>query len=49
MALTSERPNLPWTFRIIDDPTVNAFAVPGGFIYVTRGILTHFGSEAELM
>jgi predicted Zn-dependent protease len=49
MARTSERPNLPWTFRVIDDPTVNAFALPGGFIYVTRGILTHFNSEAELM
>jgi predicted Zn-dependent protease len=48
MALDSERPNLPWTFRVVDDATVNAFAVPGGFIYVTRGILTHFSSEAEL-
>lgn len=48
MALTSERPTLPWTFRVIDDPTVNAFALPGGFIYVTRGILSHFNSEAEL-
>jgi predicted Zn-dependent protease len=48
MALASERPSLPWTFRVIDDPTVNAFALPGGFIYVTRGILTHFNSEAEL-
>jgi len=48
MARESERPNLPWTFRVLDDPTVNAFALPGGFIYVTRGILTHFSSEAEL-
>lgn len=48
MAAVSERPNLPWTFRVIDDPIVNAFALPGGFIYVTRGILTHFNSEAEL-
>lgn len=48
MARASERPTLPWTFRVIDDPTVNAFALPGGFIYVTRGILTHFNSEAEL-
>jgi len=48
MARQSERPNLPWTFRVLDDPTVNAFALPGGYIYVTRGILTHFGSEAEL-
>lgn len=48
MAAVSERPDLPWTFRVIDDPIVNAFALPGGFIYMTRGILTHFNSEAEL-
>ena len=45
----SERPNLPWTFRVVDDPTVNAFALPGGFIYVTRGLMTHLNSEAELV
>lgn len=49
LAQTSERPGLPWTFRVIDDPVVNAFAVPGGFIYVTRGILVHLNSEAELV
>lgn len=48
LAAESERPNLPWTFRVVDDASVNAFALPGGFIYVTRGILTHFNSEAEL-
>lgn len=48
LAAVSERPQLPWSFKVIDDPTVNAFAVPGGFLYVTRGILTHFGSEAAL-
>lgn len=48
MARQSERPNLPWTFRVLDDPTVNAFAVPGGYIYITRGILAHFTSEAQL-
>jgi predicted Zn-dependent protease len=48
LAAASERPDLPWTFRVLDDPTVNAFALPGGFIYVTRGILTHLTSEAEL-
>lgn len=48
LAAESERPALPWTFRILDDPIVNAFALPGGFIYVTRGILTHLESEAEL-
>jgi len=48
LASTSERPNLPWTFRVVDDPAVNAFAVPGGHIYVTRGIMAHLNSEAEL-
>ena len=49
LAAASERPNLPWTFRVVDDASVNAFALPGGFIYVTRGILTHLNSEAELV
>jgi len=48
IAATSERPNLPWTFRVVDDAAVNAFAVPGGFVYVTRGLLAHLTSEAEL-
>lgn len=48
LAAVSERPALPWSFRVVDDPTVNAFALPGGFIYVTRGILAQFDSEAEL-
>ena len=48
LARVSERPNLPWTFRVIDDPVVNAFAIPGGHIYVTRGILAHLSNEAEL-
>lgn len=48
LAATSERPNLPWTFRVVDDPSVNAFAIPGGFVYVTRGIVTHVTNEAQL-
>ncbi|MEL7058765.1 MAG: M48 family metalloprotease [Acidobacteriota bacterium] len=48
LAAESERPDLPWTFRVLDDPVVNAFALPGGFIYMTRGIMAHFSSEAEL-
>ena len=48
MAANSERPNLPWTFRVVDDPLINAFAVPGGFVYMTRGILAHFDSEAQM-
>ncbi len=48
IAEASERPQLPWTFRVLDDPTVNAFALPGGYVYITRGLLTHLNSEAEL-
>lgn len=49
LAAESERPNLPWSFRVVDDPVVNAFALPGGKIYVTRGLMTHLTSEAELV
>jgi len=49
LAAQSERPDLPWSFKVVDDPTVNAFALPGGYIYVTRGIMTHLRSEAELV
>lgn len=48
MAAKSERPSLPWEFHVLDDAAVNAFAYPGGFIFVTRGLLTHLNSEAEL-
>ena len=48
LAAASERPHLPWTFRVVDDPVINAFALPCGFVYVTRGILGYFNSEAEL-
>jgi len=48
IARASERPNLPWEFHTLDDPSVNAFALPGGFIFVSRGLLTHLNSEAEL-
>lgn len=48
LAAVSERPDLPWTFRVVDDASVNAFALPGGFIYVTRGIMAHLTNEAEL-
>jgi predicted Zn-dependent protease len=47
-AAASERPNLPWSFKLLDDDLVNAFALPGGFIYITRGILGYMNSEAEL-
>lgn len=48
LASSSERPDLPWTFRVIDTSTPNAFALPGGFIYITRGMLVHLENEAEL-
>jgi len=48
LAAASERPNLPWTFRVVDDPTPNAFALPGGYIFVTRGLMAMMTSEAEL-
>lgn len=48
MAANSERPELPWEFKVLDSPVVNAFAVPGGFVYFTRGILAHFNNEAQL-
>lgn len=48
LAAASERPDLPWRFAVVDDDVVNAFALPGGYIYLTRGILAHFNSEAEL-
>ena len=48
LAAASERPSLPWAFHVVDDAAVNAFALPGGFVYVTRGLMTHLSSEAEL-
>ncbi len=49
LAAVSERPALNWSFRVVDDPIVNAFALPGGYLYITRGILAHFNTEAELV
>ena len=48
LAAKGQRPNLPWRFTVLDSPVVNAFAVPGGAVYVTRGILAMMSSEAEL-
>jgi len=44
----TERPDVNYTFTLLDSPIVNAFAVPGGYVYVTRGILTLAKNEAEL-
>jgi predicted Zn-dependent protease len=48
MASGSERPELAWEFHVLDDASVNAFAMPGGFIFVTRGLLNHMTNEAQL-
>ena len=47
MAKISHRPHLQYEFKVLDSPVVNAFAVPGGYVYFTRGILAHFSNEAE--
>ena len=49
LARSSERPNLPWSFAVVDSPAVNAFALPGGFIFITRGILPYLDNEAQLV
>lgn len=48
LAAQSEQPNAKWTFTVLDSPVVNAFALPGGYVYVTRGLLALANSEAEL-
>ena len=48
LARVSHRPNLPWTFTVVDSPAINAFALPGGYIYLTRGILAYLDDESEL-
>jgi predicted Zn-dependent protease len=48
LAKVSELPDLEWKFTVLDDPVVNAFAMPGGYIFITRGILAHLNSEAQL-
>ncbi len=47
MAKVSHRPELKYEFKVVDSPIVNAFAVPGGYVYFTRGIMAHFNNEAE--
>lgn len=48
LAKQSHRPELAWHFTVVDSPDVNAFALPGGYVYITRGILAYLNSEAEL-
>jgi predicted Zn-dependent protease len=48
LALHSERADLPWTFGVIDTETINAFALPGGTVVISHGLLKRMGSESEL-
>lgn len=48
LAAQSHRANIAWTFTVLDSPEINAFALPGGYVYVTRGILAYMESEADM-
>ena len=48
MASQTSRPDLPWTFGVIDTPEINAFAAPGGYVLVTRGLYVLVSSDSEL-
>ncbi|WP_235942104.1 M48 family metalloprotease [Pontibacter fetidus] len=47
MAAISHRSNIKYDFKVLDSPVINAFAVPGGYVYFTRGIMAHFNNEAQ--
>lgn len=47
MALRSHRPDLPWEFTILNTSQINAFALPGGKVFVTRGLLSELQTEAQ--
>ncbi len=48
LARQSQRANLQWTFTVLDSPEINAFALPGGYVYITRGMMVYLESEADL-
>jgi len=48
LAEVSHRPNIQYHYMVVDKPFINAFALPGGYVYITRGMLAHLNSEAEL-
>ena len=48
LATTSERPDLPYTFQVVDDKNINAFATMGGYVYVNTGLISAADNEAEL-
>ena len=48
LAKKSHRPNLIYRFTVLDSPEINAFALPGGYIYINRGLMAYMSSEEEL-
>lgn len=48
IALQTERPDIPWQFGVLDDEDINAFAAPGGYVFITKGLLARMNNEAEL-
>jgi predicted Zn-dependent protease len=48
LTLQTDRPDLPWQFGVLDDNDINAFAAPGGYVFITKGLLMQMHSEAEL-
>jgi predicted Zn-dependent protease len=48
LAAQSHRANLTWHFTVLDSPEINAFALPGGYVYITRGLMAYMDSEADL-
>ena len=46
LALQTERPDLPWRFAVLDDTGINAFAAPGGYIFITKGLLARMKNES---
>jgi len=48
LAANSDRPDIDYTFTVLDSDEVNAFATPGGYVYISRGLIVYLNSEAEL-
>lgn len=48
LAAVSERPDMPWAFHAVNSPIVNAFALPGGKVFITRGLMEKLHNEAEI-
>ena len=48
LAAVSERPDLPWSFNVLDSPVINAFALPGGKVFISRGLMSQMTNEAQL-